>query len=167
MKKENCIFMNNNVFLIIMNGHNKKQQRIKSVSIYFFIIVFTVIVNIPTYMFATWCIISDFCNYISEHVSFLYIRKPIFLWGGGLVRAIALASMINILLLLIVEFGLIWLFRKRLNKIFRINELFTTKKIIWLAIITFSVQLIISCWLWQIDPQYGEIYPVDDELIIN
>ena len=148
-----------------METENKK--RIKSTSIYFAIIIFTIIVNIPIFLFVAMCFVGDLSNYLSDNVSFLYIRKPIFLWGGGIIRVLSINFMVNIILLLIVVLGAIWLFRKRLNKFFKTNDLFTIKKIGWLAVIVISVQLIISCWMWQIDPQYGEIHPAENELIVD
>jgi hypothetical protein len=128
---------------------NKKNKRIKSIGIYFTVIVFTVITNIPIFLYVTWRLTTDVTNYLSANISFLYVKKPI-IFFEGLFKLLAIDFMLNLFLLLVIEFVVVCLFRKRLNKFFKIDNLFTIKKILLLAIAILVVQFIFSCWLCYI-----------------
>ena len=142
-----------------MEKQNKKC--LKNIGTYFIIVIFTMILNALLYFYATWHFISDIGNYLSDNISFLHIKKPIFF--EGLFRVIVLDLTVNLFFLLLVEFVIIWVFCRQLNGLFKINNLFTTKKIIWLAVIIMGIHLIFSCWIWKSDPQTREIHPVETD----
>ena len=124
---------------------NKKRQCKKNIGIYLAIIIFTIIVNIPVLLFVSFDIIANITHYIvSNYLKFWIIKPEVFPIG----KILSQCLMINIFLLLIIEFVIVWLFYKQLNKIFKIDNLFTMKKFIWLAIITIGIQFIISCIFW-------------------
>jgi len=150
-----------------MELQNKRNQRIKRLGIYFIIAILTMIINILLYIHVTWYFINHIADFLSENVSLLYISKPIYF--EGLFRSLVLCLTVNLFFLLLVESVVIWLFHKRINKVFKINNLFTTKKIIWLAIIIMGINLIASYWIWKNDPQTIKFYPVEveDESIMN
>jgi hypothetical protein len=144
---------------IIMEVQNKK-QRIKSIIIYFTIAIFTIFVNFFIFLFATKYIIVDFTDYLSSLYYGEYIRFGIF-------KGLAVNLMFSIFLLLIVECVIVKLFYKRLNRFFKIENLFTIKKFIWIAIIIITMQTIISCWLWQNGGFLRVAHPVEDKEMIE
>jgi hypothetical protein len=109
-----------------MEPQNKKNQFIKRMGIYSFMVVFTILMNIPIYGYITWHLIVPISNYLSNHIKYLHIEP--FIWFDGIGKVLSIDLMINIFLLLIIEFVIIVIFGKKLNALFRINNLFTIKK---------------------------------------
>jgi hypothetical protein len=102
--------------------------------------------NIPICTYITWNFIGDIVNYLSENISVLYVKKPI-VFFEGLSKLMAIGFIINLFLLLIVEFVIVCFFHKRLNKLFGIENLFTIKKFILLMIVILGIQIVFSYWL--------------------
>jgi magnesium-transporting ATPase (P-type) len=121
---------------------NKKIYK-KNIGIYFAIVIFTILINIPMFLYLSWHFITDIVNYLSANISFLYVKKTI-IFFEEFHKIMAIDFMVNIFLLLSIEFVIVCIFRKQLNK------LFTMKKFLLLAIIILFVQFIFSCWLWHI-----------------
>jgi len=128
-----------------MEIRNKKNHRIKSIGISFAIAIFTLIVNIPIFIFITNDLVKNIEFYLNHYFQ-LYPIKPVIFPPLGKIFSICL--IVNICLLLIIEFAIICLFHKQLNKFFKIENLFTIKKFIVLGIIIVAMQMIISYWLW-------------------
>ena len=61
--------------LNIMNTNYQKTHRIKSIVIYFGIVIFTFIVNFYVFRDTTYPISGYFATYLSDNVSFLYIEE--------------------------------------------------------------------------------------------
>jgi hypothetical protein len=113
------------------------------------------------FTYATWYLLTDISNYLSANIPFLYVEKPIIF--TGILKMISIDLMLNMFLLLIIEFVIICLFHKRLNKLFKIDKLFTLKKFFVLAIVILTLQFILSFWMWYNDD--GPVYhfePVED-----
>jgi len=139
----------NDKYEMEVSANNKINKYAKNIVIYFAIAMFTIIMNIPIFIYVTWYFITNVSNYLSENISFLYIKKPIILLDG-MPRVLAIDLMLNIFLVLIIEFFIVWLFHKRLNTFFKINDLFAMKKIYLLAILIIVIQMIFSFLLWYI-----------------
>ena len=141
---------------------DKKKQHKKSIVIYSAIVLFTIIINVPIFTFITNEFVGNLTFYLNQYLK-LYPIKPVIF--PPILKIFSMCLIVNLFLLLVIEFVVVCLFRKRLNKFFKIDNLFTLKKFAWLVVIIISVQLIISCWMWQIDPQHGDFYPIEEELI--
>jgi hypothetical protein len=120
-----------------------ENQKFKSVGIYLSVIIFTFIVNVIILLFS-----FNFVDNTLNHLNYLklYTIKPVIFPPLG--KIFSMCFILNLLLLLIIEFVIIYLFRKRLNNFFKIDNLFTIKKFLLLAVIIIGVQMILSCWLW-------------------
>ena len=128
-----------------MERQNKNKQKRISIATYFTVTLFTLIMNFLLLIFITKDFISNFEFYINQYLK-LYTIKPVIFPPLGKFAAISL--FINLFFLLVVEFLILLLFRKQLNRLIKIDNLFTVKKITLLIIIMIIVQVIISCWLW-------------------
>ena len=148
----------------IMERQNKKYQLRKSIMIYFVIVILTIIINIPVFIFATNDFIGNFTGSLNHYLRLCAIRPVIF---PPIEKILSMCLMVNLFLLLIIEFVVVCLFHRRLNRFFRINNLFTVKKFFLLAIIIVGVQMIFSLWLWQEDSQSIDFYPVEDKIMIE
>jgi hypothetical protein len=131
----------------VSENKKKNNKYLKSIGIYLIIVIFTIIINIFMYSYVSCYFIVDIGDYLSKNIPFLYIKRPI-IFFDGVPKLFARDFMLNIFLLLIIEFGIVYLFRKRLNKFFKIENLFTIKKIMLLAGIIIVIQIIFSCYLW-------------------
>ncbi len=125
---------------------NKRARRI---GIYFSIIFLSIVINILALLFGTWHITSHITNYLTENIQTLNVKKPI-IFFDGVFKIYAIDLMINIFILLAIEFIAVSIFKKRLNKFFLIDGLFTTKRFFFLAIIIIGIQMIFSFILWNI-----------------
>ena len=122
----------------------KKSQKIKSIVIYSAITILTIVINIPV-LIVTIEFVGNITAYL-DNIFRIYPRYPaIFphLW-----KLYSMLLMVNIFLLLMIEFVIVCLFRRRLNKFFKIDNLFTIKKILIFAITVVVVQFFFSLWLW-------------------
>jgi len=142
------------------NKINKNGLAIYSV----IVLQLTIITNYYTLIYITNEFTGNITFYLNQYIILYTIRPVVF---PPLLKFLSMFLMVNLFFLLIVEFGLIWLLHKRLNRFFRIEKLFTAKKITLLASVIIYIQLIISCWLWQIDSQNGNIYPMEEEFILD
>ena len=134
---------------VLQMKKKKNKVKSKSIGIFITIVILTIVINIPIYLHLTWHFIAEIGNYLSDNIPFLYIKTPI-IFLDGIPKSFAIDLMLNIFLLLMIEFSIVYAFRKRLNKIIGIEDLFTMKKLFFIVIITIGLQMIISCWLWLI-----------------
>jgi len=121
-----------------MDTNRKRKIFLWNILIYSCIGIITMVIHFPLFIYVTGYLIAGIENYFHPPTPTVF---PNF-------EKILLNFNVSLLLLLIIELGVIWLFHKQLNRFFKIENLFTGKKIIWLAIIIIGVQMIISCWLW-------------------
>ena len=128
-----------------MELQNKKIRKIKNMVIYFIITLFTLIVNILLFTFITTDFIGNIEIFLNRYLK-LYVVKPVVVPPLGKIFSTCL--MLNLLLLLIIEFVFICLFHKRMNKFSKIDNLFTIKKFLLFAVIVIGVQMLFSLWLW-------------------
>ena len=121
------------------------EKKTKSVIVYLSTIIFTLIINSIS-LFVTIGFIESILHYF--HYFKLYTPKPVVFPPFGEIFSMDL--MANLLLLLIIEFVVVCLLRKKLNTFFKIDNLFTIKKFIILALIIIGLQMTFSLYLWNI-----------------
>jgi hypothetical protein len=134
--------------MILMGGCDMEIDRknIISYGIYCAIVILTVIVNIISYICITWIYINKITNYIIGKITCLDSLQIPSVFVN--LKRIAIDLMINICQLCLAELVLFILFSQTLNRFFKIDKLFTNKKIVYFLIVSVFIQIIISCWLW-------------------
>ena len=126
---------------------NKKIRYIKYIGIYFFIAIFTVIINVIIYDNVTGDIFAHITNYMSKYFKFLQIQ-PFIIWSNEFGRYFIISLMVNLLLLLLIEFIIVIIFQKKLNILFKKDNLFTIKNYLIIACASIIIQIIFSCLFW-------------------
>lgn len=115
-----------------------------SLFIYLSIIIISLIANYFL-LFITGDFISHVAIYLSDYVKIVKI-EPFIIFSG---KVLAELLLLNIFILMAIEFVIVYLFHINLNNLFRLSKLFTIKKYIILEIIIVSIQIAISIWLWN------------------
>jgi len=118
----------------------------KSLGAYILIVFFTVFINLIIYLYIPNKYIANVSFILPAKIQTLYTQQLIFINF----KFVSINLILNILLLLIIEFMIICLFQSKLNEKFKIDNLFTIKKFILLAIVIILIQLVFSYWLWLI-----------------
>jgi magnesium-transporting ATPase (P-type) len=127
---------------VMMKKNNDEDKKSLNILTYLVILIFTLIVNFVTLLFS-----FEHITNILYCLKLFTIRPVIF---PPLGKLYAICFTINVSLLLLIEFVIICIFRKRLNSLFKTNNLFTIKKFLYIAVVVIGLQMIISCWLWSI-----------------
>jgi hypothetical protein len=117
---------------------NHKQNKLKSILIYSCVAIFTILINIPLFLNVTGYLILGVKNYF-------FPPKPVIF--PNLTKLLFIDFMCNLILILILEFIVVLLFNKQLNKLFRIYNLFTIKKFLLLSVIIIIIQIILNLLL--------------------
>jgi hypothetical protein len=130
----------------IKEAQGRKNKHMKKILIYFAVVSLTIIVNIFTLLFVSFEFIANITHYLSNYLNFLIIEPNIF----PVKKILSQCFMLNIFLLLAIEFVVVLLFNKRLNIFLKIDNLFTIKKFFVLATIIIGLQAILSLLLWYI-----------------
>jgi hypothetical protein len=123
----------------------RKKNKYNKAYIYCSIILISLILNLPL-LYITGDFVSYIVQYLSGYFRILNVQ-PFVIFSR---KAFAELLVLNMFILITIEFIIIYIFRKKLNKIFKIDNLFTTNKLITLLILILCIQLIISFGLWTI-----------------
>lgn len=124
------------------------KTKIDRISLYTYIsiIFFSLIINFLMLYF-TGDFIGNILVNVTKYFKFLYIQPfIIFSW-----KVFAELLFCNIFIVLAIEFVLISIFYRKLNKLFNIENLFTINKFIKFAMIIISIQGLLSIILWNIE----------------
>jgi len=124
------------------------KQHLKRKGIYLALIVITIFLNCIVYYSFSWKMTDYITDYLTDNISFLYVKKPILLSICEFFKLLALGLIVNIIYLLIIEFVLLSIFRKQLNKLLKTENLFTIKNIIFYTLSTLGLQIFLSIWIW-------------------
>jgi hypothetical protein len=129
---------------IMEQPNNNKRCKI-SIYTYFFIALFSLIVNFPM-LYISGDFVGFIAAYLSKYINFMQIQ-PFVIFS---MKVFAVPLVLNIFVLLTIEFAIVCIFHRKLNKLFKIEKLFTIKKFSVLAIGIISIQIIFSFLLWNI-----------------
>jgi hypothetical protein len=116
-----------------MEALTRKNTILTNVIVYSIIGIFTLIINFPVFGYIT--------GYLIVWIqSLFYHPRPVIFPD---LNIFYLDLTINLLVLLMIEYMILRMFHNRLNRLFKINNLFTTKKFCLLAVIIIVLQVIL------------------------
>lgn len=120
-----------------MEAQIKKKVVVINVIVYSLVGIFTIIANFSLYTYVTG-------NLIIWVLSIFYNFRPVVFPNMSLIY---LSLLINLFFFLQVEYFIFFIFQKKINSLFKIDNLFTAKKFIFFSILIMFIQFIFSCWL--------------------
>lgn len=111
-----------------------------------FIILFNIIINVPLFTYITWRFIGIISKPLFNNILDIKLNAPA-VFPAGFSKVITIELLINIIILMTVEFLILFTFKKRLNNFFRTN-LFTLNSIFIITLIPIFVQLLVLIYYW-------------------
>lgn len=129
----------------IIMGQLNRRGFIIGVCTYFFIAFFSLILNLPM-LYISGNIVSSIATFLSKNIYFMQIEHFVIFSRKVLAEFLVL----NMFILLTIEFTIVCLFHGKMNTLFKVKNLFTIKKFLLLSLAIIIVQVAISFWLWNI-----------------
>ena len=126
---------------------NKKTKYIKHIIVYIAIPMANVVINLLIFIYLTFYITLYITKILFSNVGYLEKQQPLMLFDG-LNKIFSIAFVVNLLLLLIIEFIIMMIFQKKLNILFKRDNLFTIKNYLIIACASIMIQIIFSCLFW-------------------